>query len=101
MKSTPWLTDFFTGRWFDGGQPASLVTQESYPDFAPEFMLIHPEKYHHLLVRDQSPTISTTSRPIITTSSQPSLTAATKTNTKTTTTNEMEQAVKTIGTLII
>ena len=55
-------TKFFSGRWFDGGQPASIVEQESDPDFAPEFMLIHPEKYPHLLVQTATaiPALTTT-----------------------------------------
>ena len=32
----------FSGKWFDGGQPTSLVNQAADPDFAPEFMLQHP-----------------------------------------------------------
>ena len=66
-------TKIFTGRWFDGGQPASLVEQESDPDFAPEFMLIHPEKYPHLLVqmaKAPSTTTTTTASPPLTKSKQ-------------------------------
>ena len=71
-------TKIFTGRWFDGGQPASLVVQESDPDFAPEFMLIHPEKYPHLLVQTTkvmpasttTTTTATTARPPLTKSKQ-------------------------------
>ena len=71
-------TNFFSGRWFDGGQPASLVEQESDPDFAPEFMLIHPEKYPHLLVQmakampasTTTSTTATTARPPLTKSKQ-------------------------------
>ena len=80
----------FSGRWFDGSQPASLVGQESDPDFAPEFMLTHPEKYYHLLVSTELDT--STTHTIVPTSTATTIT--TTTTTISATTNDHAQSLK-------
>ena len=37
------------GKWFDGSKPLSFVSEQEDPDYAPEFILNHREKFKKLL----------------------------------------------------
>ena len=49
-KNDTYLSLFvISGQWFDGSQPASFVNLTMDPDFAPEFLLTHLDKYKELV----------------------------------------------------
>ena len=54
-SSVPYIKDLIkTGQNFDGkyfrGSADNILTEQKDPDFAPKYMILHPEKFKHLLV---------------------------------------------------
>ena len=54
-SSVPYIKELIkTGQNFDGkyfrGSADNMLTEEKDPDFAPKYMILHPEKYKYLLL---------------------------------------------------
>jgi len=48
------LFNLYQGYWFDGSKNVELVTRAEDPDFAPEFVLKHSEKYQNMLTHPEN-----------------------------------------------